>query len=315
MCAIDFNIYFMNRKLTTDEFVKRSLVIHNSKYNYDLVDYIDMKTKIKIICQIHGEFLQTPDSHLRGSGCLKCRTESTRLGIEDFVKISKVVHNNKYDYSMVKYVNYDTKVNIICPTHGEFTQTPKSHIEGKGCLKCYRESRVKPIDIFINQSNIIHNHKYIYKNIVYRNNYTAVDIICPMHGEFNQTPSAHLSGSGCFRCNNSKGENKIGDILIKNNILFKPQYTFDNLKAKNKLRFDFGIIDENNNLQYLIEFNGIQHYEQHSIFHKNEFEFLEDKKRDELKANYCKKNNIPLYIIKYNEDIELYLKNNNLING
>ena len=95
----------------------------------------------------------------------------------------------------------------------------------------------------------------------------------------------------------SKGEYKIAKILNENNIRFKQQYTFDDLlgKSGDKLRFDFGIIDEQNNLLYLIEYNGIQHYE------KSRFSSELQSKYDILKQEYCKEKNIPLIIIKYTQ--------------
>jgi len=86
-----------------------------------------------------------------------------KLTQEDYINKCKVVHNNKYDYSLVEYKSSREKINIICPIHGQFTQISKSHKEGKGCPKCV--GRLQESIKWINDSNKIHNNKYDY-NIV-----------------------------------------------------------------------------------------------------------------------------------------------------
>ena len=125
-----------NIKTTTEEFIKRANIVHNNKYDYSKVNYIDMNTKVCIICPEHGEFWQTPSSHLSGCGCRKCAFPNANMTTEEFIKRANIVHNNKYDYSKVNYVNVITKVCIICPEHGEFWQLPNEHLRGKGCYLC-----------------------------------------------------------------------------------------------------------------------------------------------------------------------------------
>jgi hypothetical protein len=62
----------MARKKTLLEFIKEANKVHNSKYDYSKVDYINNKKEVCIICPIHGEFYQSPISHLKGNGCQKC---------------------------------------------------------------------------------------------------------------------------------------------------------------------------------------------------------------------------------------------------
>jgi len=117
-------------------FIEKSKVIHNDKFDYSLVEYVNSHSKVKIICPVHGEFTQTPHSHLSGRDCLKCKYLSFTSNTEDFISKAKLVHNDKYDYSLVNYINSRTKVNFICPVHGEFEQLPHSHLVGCGCSKC-----------------------------------------------------------------------------------------------------------------------------------------------------------------------------------
>lgn len=101
-------------------------------------------------------------------------------------------------------------------------------------------------------------------------------------------------------CERSVGELKINNILKQNNINFKREYTFSDLLGSNggRLRFDFGILDNNNKLLYLIEYDGVQHFQQ-NCFGKDEKDFNILKQHDELKNKYCKENNIILLRIPY----------------
>lgn len=142
------------RKLTTVEFTERATKVHAKKYDYSKVRYINAKTKICIICPIHGEFWQYPHDHLKGQGCSKCgcvnRSVKFRYNTSDFIFHAKETHGDKYDYSKVKYVNSRTKVCIICPIHGEFWQSPTHHIMGYKCPKCAKDNaskkRKQPLD-------------------------------------------------------------------------------------------------------------------------------------------------------------------------
>jgi hypothetical protein len=100
----------------------------------------------------------------------------------DFINEANIIHNNKYDYSLVEYTNNNTKVKIICPEHGVFEQKPLKHINNKqGCKACGIISRVKKesnnTKIFIVKANEVHNNKYDYSLVEYINNKTKVKII------------------------------------------------------------------------------------------------------------------------------------------
>lgn len=104
---------------------------------------------------------------------------------------------------------------------------------------------------------------------------------------------------GCLK---SKYEKQIESILIDNKIQYKREYIFENLKGnKRNLRFDFAIFN-NDKLVYLIEYHGEQHF--HPVdFWGGEEKFLERKKYDKMKEEYCKNNNIPLIILSKPEEI------------
>lgn len=215
------------KKLTKKEFIKRSTIKHNNKYDYSLVKYIHTKSKVKIICPIHGVFKQVPNSHLKGIGCKKCGNLITRkklnLGESIFIKKANIIHNNKYDYSLVNYVNNLTKIKILCPIHNIFNQRPGLHLLGEGCKKCYIEL-IKNKEKFIIQANIIYKNKYNYSLLNYLGSRKKSIIICNIHGNFKTTPDAHLKGSECKLCDKHKRKM---NFIKKANIIHDFKYNYD----------------------------------------------------------------------------------------
>lgn len=216
------NRILKNRE-TKEHFLEMAKKIHGNKYDYSKVEYVDTKTKVNIICAKHGNFLISPNAHLNGQGCKKCGIEQThnaqRKTCEQFISEAKRIHGDKYDYSKVEYKNTDTKVCIICHKHGEFWQTPNKHLSGQGCKKCGIEatSLVQSLttESFIEKAKQIHGDKYDYSKVEYKGYDEKVKIICPIHGEFEQTPDSHLQGSGCRMCSNklSKNEDEIYNFV------------------------------------------------------------------------------------------------------
>lgn len=125
---------------TKEQFLTLANKVHNNKYDYSQMHYVNYSTKIKIICPIHGEFYQNPRDHLYTTGCPKCGKEKANTSktytTQEFIQKATKTHFNKYDYSKVNYIKSNQKVCIICPEHGEFWQTPASHLQGEGCSKC-----------------------------------------------------------------------------------------------------------------------------------------------------------------------------------
>ena len=192
----------MPRKLTTEEFIKKARQVHGDWYDYSHIDYRGNKIKVTIICPEHGPFLQTPNSHLNGTGCPDCSGKK-QLTTEEFIEKARQVHGDWYDYSHVDYVNNSTKVMIVCPEHGSFLQIPSDHLGGHGCSFCgserTRELTTMRRDSFVKQARKIHGDKYIYNGKYFGYDLDMI-IKCPIHGEFEQTPHNHLDGKGCPFC-------------------------------------------------------------------------------------------------------------------
>ena len=196
------------QELTLETFIIKANKKHNLFYNYESFNYNGSNKKSIIICPNHGEFLQTPGNHLSGQGCPSCgreKTISSTLKTEEiFISKAKEIHGNIYNYDLVEYSNTTTKVKIVCPTHGEFLQTPQKHLHGQGCSKCGLKKRTKTqtmtIEDFTDRSSNIHNNKFDYSNILYKNSHEKIEIICPEHGNFTIKPYSHLQGKGCGKC-------------------------------------------------------------------------------------------------------------------
>ena len=278
------------KKLTLEEFINRSNLIHDYKYDYSLVDYINTRTYINIKCKDCGNiFSQTPDSHIyQKSGCPICGG-TCKYTTESFIKKSKQIFGDLYDYSFVNYINNKTEVIIKCETHGIFSKLPCLHLRGFGCEQCSYDKLKLTQDCFIEKAKLIHGDKYDYSLVVYTGTNNNVDIKCDKHNIFKQIPHSHLKGSGCPQCNESKGEQKIKEFLEKYNIIFFKQYKFDDCKNIKILKFDFYIPL----LNLCIEFDGLQHFKPIEYFGGiNTYEKI--KINDNIKNDYCKNNNIKL---------------------
>ena len=210
----------------TEDFIIKAKQKHGILYDYSKVVYLHSETKVIIICKIHGEFHQTPHKHLCGSGCKACGIilvhNLQRKPQQDFIRQTEQIHGELYDYSKVVYVNNKTDVIIICKIHGDFCQTAKNHINGSGCPVCANENnsiiRTKTTEDFIIEAKQKHGILYDYSKVVYVNCESPICIICKIHGEFYQTPSAHLNNGGCNKCGiliTTQKNTKQQDIYIK----------------------------------------------------------------------------------------------------
>lgn len=282
-----------------ENFIKKSKEIHKDRYDYSKVVYVNSYTKVVITCPEHGDFYQRPQDHIKGSGCTSCsiieRSLKTRSNTEIFVKKSKEIHKDKYDYKNVNYINSRTSVSITCKRHGDFYVLPKAHLTMKsGCPLCGIENQNKlkthSLEKFIELSRVIHGDKYDYSKTNYINNKTKVIITCPEHGDFYQSPNGHKNKNGCPWCKESKGEKRISTILDSWNIEFIREHRFQDCVNKIPLKFDFFIVNYN----ICIEFDGRQHNDKKSKYYSEQISL-----NDIIKDEYCKKNNIKIIRIPY----------------
>lgn len=215
-------------------FTEKAIKVHNNKYSYESVNYINAKTNIAITCKTHGNFEQKPYNHLSGTGCPKCALEE-RSKIQSFTKkefIEEAIktHGDKYDYSLVKYKNNKAKVKIICKTHGVFEQTAFVHKKGSGCMKCHKDNVKLTVENFIERCNPLHNNKFNYNKVNFKNTKDKVIIGCPIHGDFKQTVESHLRGADCKKCsdNNRKPPKRstTEEFIEKSNIVHDNYFNY-----------------------------------------------------------------------------------------
>ena len=215
------------RSLTTEEFINRAVEIHGDLYDYSNTVYKNATTKLQILCPEHGYFSTLPGNHLAGKGCPKCAIEHIRklrlLSTEEFIERAKKVHGDRYDYSITKYSGLENSIQFICKEHGVVTQLANVHLHCKiGCSKCAGNKKLTTEE-FIERAKKVHGDRYDYSKVNYINTSTKVIIICPNHGEFEQSPQDHIQGRGCPKCNQSKGEVLISNILNELKLPYKTQ--------------------------------------------------------------------------------------------
>ena len=244
-------------KKTTSDFIKEAKAIHGNKYNYSQVNYKNQITAVIIICKKHGEFLQKPIHHTRGSGCTKCYRERNKYSFKTFVSKAKEVHGEKYKYPDQKIVKgiSKTKVLIRCLKHGEFKQLGTEHLSGKGCYQCGLETisekgRLKP-KMFLERARKTHGERYDYSLTNFQGVDKKVKIICKEHGVFEQAPYNHMNGQNCPRCGEIQagisGRMTFRDFIIKAKKVHHNRYSYDKesyIMASEKLKIkcpDHGI--------------------------------------------------------------------------
>ncbi len=141
-----FDRHTKGQTLSKEQFLERCYKKHGNKYDYSKVEYVKLDVPVIITCPLHGEFIQKPEYHLEGEGCPKCgrikANNSISYSQDEFVKKCSKIHNNKYDYSLVKYNRSSDIVTIICPEHGEFKHKAANHLMGQGCQKCGFKSQL-----------------------------------------------------------------------------------------------------------------------------------------------------------------------------
>ena len=163
-------------KKDTDQFIKEAVKKYGDKWIYTEVNYISAIIKVTITCSIHGDFEQTPNSHLQCQGCPKCAIYAKTKDAEQFIKEAIGKHGDKWIYTEVDYINAYTKVTITCPVHGDFEQTPHNHLQGRGCPKCTHIIS-KPETIWIDSLNI--DPKYRQAKIKIGKKYIKADAYIP----------------------------------------------------------------------------------------------------------------------------------------
>ena len=194
----------MSLRSNTEDFIRKSRIVHGNKYGYDRVNYIKDDVPVDIFCPDCGEyFSQQPQVHLHGCGCTKCANNKP-IGTEEFIRRAKEVWGDRYTYEKTIYTTNKAKVIITCKEHGDWPANAYDFLHGHGCPECGKSKVADAIRLtqeeFIQRATEIHHGKYDYSKVKYVNNDTDVTITCPIHGDFEQAPANHLVGQGCKWC-------------------------------------------------------------------------------------------------------------------
>ena len=312
----------MKRK-TNEQFIQESKALFknengNDLLGYDKCIYKSAKDYVELFCKEHREYFKVlPDSHTgkRHQSCPKCSLERQgKLEVYDtnsFIERAQKVHVDEngeplYTYKDAIYTYSKNKLKITCRLHGNFLQSPDSHVRGKhGCPACATENtalgQTHTTEQFVKDSMRIHKNKdgtpkYGYEGIIYEGNEKPVDITCFKHGKFRQTPSNHKRGKGCPICASSGPEKRIFMYLKKLNIDFIKEYKINGYDYK----YDFFLKD----LNLLIEYDGAQHFKPIKYLFNghidNPDEALKERQKiDRLKDKIAEDNNYIIERIPY----------------
>lgn len=309
----------MPKRLTLESFIEKANLKHNYKYDYSQVEYKNSSTRVKILCVIHGQFEQIANCHLQGQGCKKCGDiqkgitySKSPIGESVADKYPSLIvewsNKNKFGPNHYRYGS-KKKVWWQCQKcNHEWEQVPVNRTVGKtGCPACRFSSK-----IVTTKNRLSDKYPEIAKEWDYNKNYPLkpsevsfgirkkIWWICPecQHSYQSLINSRTTNKTACPKCRESQGEKEVRKILIAKNIKFKSQFRISKCRNLLPLPFDFALwVDDK---FALIEYNGIQHYKSDSRRFSPDT-VLNIKKRDKIKQEYCKRNNIPLLVIKYTE--------------
>ena len=270
-------------RLTNDDYDK--LITDKTLIRID--DYINTNTKILHKCKICDNiFTIVPKTVLNGSKC-KCqrkRIYKSRFSNEEYLK--RIIETNYI--SLEEYKGANIKIKHQCKKCGDIKESKPSHIMNNiGCKSCdlIKSEKSYKEKILDRNLNVIEKYKGSKSKILHKCD------IC--NNEWLARPNDISFGVGCPNCSSSKGEKVIGSYLKRMGIEYESEKVFKDLPSH---RFDFYIED----LNIIVEFDGIQHFEPVEFFGGEEsFEVI--KKNDSIKNDYCEISNIKLIRISYKE--------------
>lgn len=312
------------KKITTDQ-AKERILLNNSNIIF-LSDFLGTYNKSKFKCLIcNHEWTTTAKYVINGdSGCPECGKKKAKetikynLTTEDFKK--KVYKKYGDNINIIgKYINAITRIESQCNICDHIWKPyAKNLIAGTaGCYKCRCKNtgvkiRKSP-EKFLNEINKIHNDRISILG-EYKTCNSKMNVKCNVCGNlWTSNTARELLRRGCPKCNLSKGELLISDILKKLKINYNDQHIINGLKTEDNgtPSFDFVLYDEYNNVKTIIEYDGLQHFK--AVKRWGGIKRLErQQKIDKFKNNYCGENNIKMIRVPYTDlkkiNIE-YIKN------
>jgi predicted Zn-ribbon and HTH transcriptional regulator len=297
-------------KKTNEEFLKEVEQLRGNEYTF-LEPYNGVRGKILVRHNVCGnEYLTTPGSFLHDkSQCCQCHERQH----SDFVQRLESAYPNEYTV-LGKYKTMNTKILVKHNKCGhEWYITPSKLLTRRSCPECKKQKLAEAFKFSIEEvSEYISRYGFELLSKEYVNARQNLVIRCPKGHIYEARFGDFKKGSRCPVCNLSKGEEKIKQYLIDNNIEFERQYRFEDLKNIAYLRFDFAVFN-NDELNFLIEYDGQQHYKPipfNGANSKMDSAYEQTVRNDAIKNEYCEEHNIKLIRIPYwdFDNIEQILK-------
>ena len=234
--------------MSFETFLKEAKEIYGDYYDFSQVEWKNKSTPITIICPEHGPFITTVVKFLdKKIGCPKCRRQNGKgkrgklCSQEEVLERFHKVHGDRYDYSKVIYKGMDKKVEIICPVHGPFWQTPFNHLKESGCSKC---NKGQPLNLeeFLKRAYILYGDLYDYSMVKIGKNTKVRDIItiiCKKHGPFEVSIYNFLyQNSTCPLCREEavleKRSKEFKEFLQQAKEIHGDRYDYSKVVWKNK---------------------------------------------------------------------------------
>lgn len=295
------------KKLTHHEYVESLHKIQGNKLTI-LSTYLDSRTKLTTQCNVCKHMWNvSPRSLLRGHGCPECgklvakNTIKHSISTDGFMKKLQTITDTIE--LLDDYVRNDHKLRVKCKTCGnQWITTPSKLMRKHFCYTCGHVSKgLKHRTLHSEYEMEIkkYHNGTIELLSTYIKSSEPITYKCNVCNTINTKCARVLRRRGCNICNLSKGELRIKTLLQENSINYKPQYSFSDLN-NGRLKFDFGILDNNDNLLYLIEYDGHQHFKPISYFGGMQ-RFNQQMINDKLKTDYCISKGIKLIRIHYSK--------------
>lgn len=220
------------RRLTQEEFLSKVKAVHGDRYDYSEALYQGQNKKVTIKCKEHGQFSQTPDSHLNGRGCPECGRKAigdgSRLSRDEFLR-RLLELNTGYGLDEVRYESMSRHITLVCKEHGRFSAQAGNVLYRKsGCPKCAVESNGKrsrkSFESYVNRARAVHGERFEYLGVEYENAQAYLMVYCREHGEFRQLANSHLNGVGCIKC--SKPIWDTDSFIVEANKVHENKYSY-----------------------------------------------------------------------------------------
>ncbi len=270
-------------------------------FGYELLsnEYINANGKLKTKCPKGHVWITTFDRFKRDLRCKKCANEKLKENkMYTYEEVREYVESFGYELLSNEYIGSNEYIIVKPPCGHEAYKVTFAHFKnGNRCKKCANEklSEKKRLD-YESVKKYIEGFNYKLLSKEYTNAHQLLKIKCSKDHIYNTTFNNFKNGKRCPICNETKGEKEVSRVLDKLNIKYNSQYKFEDCKAKRYLPFDFYLPDYN----CCIEFDGEQHFEIVKWFGGLDG-FIGTVIRDTIKNEYCKKNNIKLIRIPYQE--------------